>query len=130
VAIAGLAPTATANTSLARQAQWVASHGGIRSSRYGDSSPRLKVLVVRLIKQRFRWAADRAICFARRESGLNVGAISPSGDYSTFQIHRAPYHPFNYARMLVDPAYSVWVGWVVSSHGRDWGPWAGGTRPC
>ncbi len=115
---------------LAAQARYVAAHGGIRSNRYGDSTKQLKVLVVRLIKQRFGWAASRATCFARRESGLNVGAISPSGDYGVGQIHRAPYHPFDYQRMVSDPVYSVWAMWVVSSHGRDWSPWAGGTRPC
>jgi hypothetical protein len=43
----------------------------------------------------------------------------------------APTHPqFNYGRMDSDPVYGVWAGWVVSSHGRVWGPWRGGVYPC
>jgi hypothetical protein len=94
----------------------------------------MKQLVRALIRQTFRpagWAAvTRALCFSRRESGWSPGAISPSDDHGVFQVHRASYHPFDFWRVDHDPVYSVWVGWVVSSHGRDWGPWANGTRPC
>jgi hypothetical protein len=117
--------------SLASQARWVAAHGGIRSSRYGDATPELKRLVRALIRQTFQpagWAAvRRATYYACRESGFNPGAVSNSDDHGAMQVHRASYHPFDFWRVDHDPAYSVWVGWIVSSHGRDWSPWDNGT---
>jgi hypothetical protein len=127
-------PPAFYRNTLDAQARYVAGHGGIRSHRYGDATPAMKQLVRALIRQRFRpagWGAvTRALCFSRRESGWNPAADSPSDDHGAFQVHRASYHPFDWPRISRDPAYSVWVGWVVSSYGRDWGPWANGSRPC
>ena len=40
---------------------------------------------------------DRAICIARRESGLNPAASSPNGDYLGLFQHSAKYWPARYA---------------------------------
>jgi hypothetical protein len=130
--------THQAQGSLAARALYVANHGGIRSHRYGDATQQMKSLVRQLIRQTFRpagaAAVTHALCYSRRESGWNPGAISPTHDHSSFQVNEPsnePSHPqFDYARMDRDPAYGVWAGWVVSSHGRDWGPWSGGVYAC
>jgi hypothetical protein len=120
--------------SLAVQARWLAQHGGVRSSRYGDATPHMKQLVRALIRQTFRpagWAAVReAECLSRREAGWNPAAVSPSDDHGAFQAHRPAHPQFDYARISVDPAYSVWVGWIISDHGTNWSPWNGGVYSC
>jgi hypothetical protein len=125
---------AAAASSIGQQARWLAAHGGVRSSRYGDATPKLKQLSAALIGLQFQSAGvaaiRHAICYATRESGMNVGAVSPTHDHSLGQINEPTHPQFNYGRMDRDPAYAAWAMWVVSSHGRDWSPWRGGTRPC
>ena len=115
-----------ARVSLAARARYLAVHGGITGHCYACATSRMKALVRALIRETFRpagWAAvTHALCYSRRESGWNPGAVSPTHDHSSFQVN-APSHPqFDYWRMDHDPAYGVEAGWVVSSHGRDWGP--------
>lgn len=115
---------------LEAQAAYTAAHGGVTGTCYGCATGQMKTLVARLIAKRFGGAASRALCFARRESGLNPAAISRSDDHGAFQINRPTHPQFNYGRMQRDPAYGVWAGWVVSDHGTDWGPWSGGAYAC
>lgn len=126
----GEAVTQVKAPNLEATARYVANHGGITGSCYGCATPRMRGLVAQLIIKRFGSYAGRALCFARRESGLNPGAISASDDHGAFQVHRASYHPFDYWRLDHDPVYSVAIGWVVSDHGTNWGPWAGGRYAC
>lgn len=120
--------------SLTQQARQLAAHGGIRSSRYGDATPRLKALTAELIRRRFRaagWGAvARALCIARRESGLNPGAVSSTQDYGVSQIHVAAHPEYSAYRLTRDPVYSVNAFWRLSNHGRDWSPWNGGRYAC
>jgi hypothetical protein len=116
--------------SLAVQARLEVRRGGIYGTCYGCASSRLKSLTAALIRQRFGVYAARALCFARRESGLNPGAISSTDDHGAFQINRPTHGQFSYWLMDHDPAYGVQAGWVVSDHGTNWGPWAGGRYTC
>lgn len=118
---------------LPAQARTLAAQSGYNHA-YGGGSARLKQVTAQLIRQVFRPAGPsavaRALCFARRESGLNPVAISTSDDHGAFQVNRPTHPQFNYWLMDHDPAYGVEAGWSVSSRGRDWGPWAGGAYPC
>ena len=116
--------------SLAAEARFTASHGGVYSHGYGAATARMKQLTASLIVQRFGASSSRALCFARRESGLNPVAVSATDDHGAFQVNRPTHPQFDYWRMDHDPAYGVWAGWVVSSRGRDWSPWNGGSYAC
>lgn len=112
---------------LAKEARYVAAHGGILGSCHDCATPRMKNLVRRLIIARFTpegpQAVRTALCVARGESGYNPGAISHTGDYGVFQINRASwYDTYDWTRIL-DPVYNVGVGWAMSQRGRSWGPW-------
>lgn len=132
VAVAYFAATSSATT-LDQQARHLANHGGIRSSRYGDASPQMKRLAWKLVVQTFRRAgadsARRAVCIAGRESAWNPGAInSSSGAVGLFQFYGHP--QWSSWRILHDPAYAVRAAWQLSRHGRDFGPWEGGSYRC
>lgn len=127
-----LAVTATADNpiipqKLAKEARWLAAHGGVRSSRHGDATPRMKSLVTELILARFKpqgSAVQRlALCIANGESGLNPGAISSTSDYGVFQINKPSWeHTYDWTRIL-DPVYNIGVGWAMSRRGSSWYPW-------
>lgn len=112
---------------LAKEARYVASHGGVLSTRHGDATPRMKQLVRRLIIARFQdsgpQAVRTALCVVAGESGFNPGAISQTGDYGVFQINRLSWeHAYDWGRIL-DPVYNIGVGWAMSRRGFSWSPW-------
>ncbi|MCR4338801.1 MAG: transglycosylase SLT domain-containing protein [Gemmatimonadaceae bacterium] len=112
---------------LAKEARYVASHGGVLSTRHGDATPRMRQLVRRLVVARFApsgvAAVQTALCVVAGESGFNPGAISRGGDYGTFQINRASWeHVYDWGRIL-DPVYNIGVGWAMSERGFSWSPW-------
>lgn len=112
---------------LAREARYVAAHGGVLGSCHGCSTPRMQRLVRRLIVARFApsgaSAVSTALCVARGESGFNPGAISRTGDYGVFQINRPSWErSYDWVRIL-DPVYNVGVGWAMSRRGYSWSPW-------
>lgn len=112
---------------IAKEARWLAKHGGVLSTRHGAATARMKALVVELILARFRpqgAAVQRlALCVARGESGFNPGAISSTSDYGVFQINKPTWqHTYDWSRIL-DPVYNIGVGWAMSRRGASWGPW-------
>lgn len=132
IAVLVLAKTSQASNSgiphkLAKEARYVATHGGVLGSCHDCATPRMKDLVRRLIVARFapegNYAVQTALCVARGESGFNPGAISHTGDYGVFQINRLSHErTYQWSRIL-DPVYNVGVGWAMSQRGRNWHPW-------
>ena len=117
---------------LAKQARYVASHGGVTGTCHGCATPRMQSLVRQLVAARFAPAgASRvatALCVVRGESGFNPGAISHTGDYGVFQINALTWrNTYDWGRIL-DPVYNVNVGWAMSKHGTYWYPWVVWTR--
>ena len=139
-ALAGTTPSLTAGgallksrPTLATQARQLATHGGIRSSRYADATSRMKQLSRQLVVQRFRAAGSDAVrwaqCVVERESGWNPGAVnSYSGAAGLFQFLGHP--QFSRWRILHDPAYAVDAAWSLSHAARDRSPWYGGGYSC
>lgn len=120
-------PSGTVPPALAKEARYVATHGGVLGTCHDCATPRMKELVRRLIVARFApggaYAVQTALCVARGESGWNPGAISHTGDYGVFQINKAShYSTYDWSRIL-DPVYNVGVAWAMSQRGRSWGPW-------
>lgn len=112
---------------IAKEARWLAKHGGVTGSCHGCATPRMKQLVTELILARFRpqgAAVQRlALCIANGESGLNPGAISSTSDYGVFQINRPSWgRTYDWSRIL-DPVYNIGVGWAMSQRGSNWHPW-------
>lgn len=138
---ATLVPAATAGIppKLAQEARHVAAHGGIKCQTLGVgaacATPEMRELMRKLIAAQFApagsWAVKRAICIAARESGLNPGARSVTGDHGIAQFNYAAHHrgwlDFN---RVYDPVYGVQAFWRMSGQGTSWGPWAGGAYRC
>lgn len=133
------AATAGIPPKLAQEARYVAAHGGIKCQTLGVgaacATPRMRELMRKLIAAQFApagaWAVKRAICIAARESGLNPGARSYTGDHGIAQFNYAAHHrgwlDFN---RVYDPVYGVQAFWRMSGQGTSWGPWAGGAYRC
>lgn len=138
---ATLTPAANAGIppKLAKEARYVATHGGIKCQTLGVgaacATPRMRELMRKLIAAQFApagsWAVKRAICIAARESGLNPGARSHTGDHGiaqfNYQAHHRGWLDFN---RVYDPVYGVQAFWRMSGQGTSWGPWAGGAYSC
>ena len=123
---------------LAKQARYVASHGGVTGTCHGCATPRMQSLVRQLVAARFApagaGAVSTATCLVIAESGLNPGAISRTGDYGIPQMNRRtwesvypewwqPARGFRY--LIFDPVFAVSAMWSMSRHGTDWHPWTG-----
>lgn len=118
---------------LAAKARWLTTHGGVRSTRYADATPRMRWIARQLITARFSTAGPDAVrwslCVAERESGFNPGAVnSSSGAAGLFQFLGHP--QYSTWKLLHDPAYAVQAAWRLSQGGRDRSPWAGGGYTC
>lgn len=138
---AAAAPSASGGVppKLAAEAKYVAAHGGIVCQTKGVgaacATPRMRELMRKLIAAQFApagaWAVKRATCIAARESGLNPGARSMSGDHGIAQFNWSAHHggwlDFN---RVYDPLYGVQAFWRMSGKGTSWSPWAGGAYSC
>lgn len=118
---------------VAKQARWVAQHGGIIGSCYGCATSRMKLLSEQLIHYRFRargeYVVQKMICISRRESGDNPGAVnSQSRAAGLFQF--LGHSQFNSWLLLHDPVYAVNAAWSLSDGGTNFHPWDGGSHPC
>jgi hypothetical protein len=116
---------------LERLGRRVAAHGGVRSSRYGDTTPLMRAISLTLVARAFP-ARTRpwALCIVLRESGANPGAISKSHDYGLAQIHVAVHPEYDAWRLTHDPGYSARSFAKLSRKGRDRQPWRGGKYAC
>jgi hypothetical protein len=116
---------------LERAAERAVAAGRIHSSRWGDATPWLRNISRELVRRAFAGDAERwALCVVDRESGFNPGAVSSTGDHGLPQIHRTAHRWVDTRRIVVDPVYGVSVFVALSDHGRNRGPWAGGSDVC
>jgi hypothetical protein len=124
---------------LAAEARYVATHGGIICQTKGVgaecATPRMRELSRQLIAAQFApagsWAVQRAVCIASRESGLNPGARSTTGDHGLAQFnYEAHHHGWLDFGRVYDPVYATQAFWRMSGHGTSWGPWKGGAYRC
>lgn len=132
-ALAGPAQSASPEKNAAA-ARHEAKTGGILGRGWGQATPRMKLLARKVIVDRFapagQYAVNKALCYATRESGLNPGAVSRTGDHGLGQINYYAHHrTYDFAR-IYDPVYNAGVMWAMSAGGTRWGPWAGGTHSC
>jgi hypothetical protein len=105
--------------------------GGIYGRGWGQASPKLKYLAERMIVMKFGKDSP-ALCYARRESGLNPAALSRTNDHHLFQLNYAAHHnaiDFNKLDTFA-LGYGIVKAWQMSSHGTDFGPWQGGSYSC
>lgn len=87
------------------------------------------VQIINLIRQQRPSAGDGAIVYATSialaESGGDLGAISPSGDYGLWQINRR----WHFGDGIIsdnnwtDPVTQFWEMWKLSSGMQNWGAW-------
>jgi hypothetical protein len=95
----------------------------------------MKALSARLIAAQFApagaYAVRKALCIAKRESGLNPGARSWTGDHGIAQFNYSAHNGgwLDFSRVY-DPVYGVQSFWRMSGKGTSWGPWAGGAYSC
>lgn len=123
---------------LARDARWLAQHGGVTGTCHGCATARMKQLVRALIVARFAPAGASAtqtvLCIVEKESDFNPGEISDTDDWGVGQINRPTHEPghslwwrphagFKYA--VFDPVYNVGIIWSMSKRGVSWTPWTG-----
>ena len=118
---------------LAREAQKVIEHGGIRSTRYGDVTPYLRRLCHEMIDRAFAPYGASAVSWARyvvrRESRCNPAAVnhkySSRSQQATGIAQWIPaYHTWiDYERLVRDLKYAVAVFVRSSRGGRNTGPW-------
>ncbi len=123
---------------LARDARWLAQHGGVTGTCSGCATARMKQLVKALIIARFApvgpSATQTVLCLAEKESDFNPGAISDTNDWGTGQINR-PFHESDhpswwrshagFKRAVLDPVYNVGIMFAMSKRGTSWTPWTG-----
>lgn len=137
---------AQGTVSLARKARWEAQHGGIRSTRYGDATQRMKTLSRQLVVRRFARAGGDAVrwalCVVERESGFNPGAVNSTAIAPDVPVAGAGhasglpqivvyYHRWvDRWKLLHDPAYAVAAMYRLSNGGLVRGPWQGGGYSC
>jgi len=122
------------NRTLAAELRWTARHGGAYSHAYGAASTYTKTLARRLVVETFApagsYAVRKMLCIVSRESNFNPWAISRSGDYGLAQINYYAHHDSFDWRTILDGAHNLRVAWRLSSGGRNFGPWAGGSYAC
>lgn len=124
--------------SVAKAAQYEATHGGILSHTpeisWGKATPHMKELTRALVYLKFKkagaYVTRKALCIVHREAGDNPGAVSATEDYGPAQVNKPSHPKYDYYRMINDPVYGVNVFWQVSDHGKNFHPWDGGKYPC
>lgn len=125
--------TAVIPNKLAKQARYIASHGGIQGSCWACATQRMQQISRRLVVLRFAMAGQDAVrwslCVVRRESGFNPGAVnSSSGAAGLFQFLGHP--QYDSWKLTHDPVYQVWAAWDLSQGATVRSHWYGGGYNC